>query len=60
MLGCRTGCAFLNQRLPSRSDRTSAMANGPSEQRTGWVLEDVITMLNELCDECLALGWDVF
>ena len=34
--------------------------NGPTEQRTGWVLEDVITMLNELCDECLALGWDVF
>ena len=33
--------------------------SGASEQRTGWVLEDEITMINELCDECLSVGWDV-
>lgn len=31
--------------------------SGPTEQRTGWVLDDVITMIDELCDECVSIGW---
>ena len=33
---------------------------GMSEQRTGWVLDDVIKMLEELCEECNELGWETF
>ena len=33
---------------------------GASEQRTGWVLDDVIQLLEQLCSECQALGWEQF
>jgi hypothetical protein len=33
---------------------------GPSEQRTGWALDEIIAMLEELCDECLRDGWEDF
>jgi hypothetical protein len=33
---------------------------GPSEQRTGWVLEEVIDLLNTLVEECQRDGWQLF
>lgn len=33
---------------------------GTSEQRVGWVIEDVIGLLEQLCDECLDMGWEAF
>ena len=34
--------------------------NGASEQRVGWVLEDVVELMEELCDECVEMGWAAF
>ena len=33
---------------------------GPTEQRTGWVLDDVIQLLERLCTECEELGLQAF
>lgn len=33
---------------------------GVSEQRTGWVLDDVIQLMESLCDECEELDWQEF
>lgn len=32
--------------------------SGPSEQRTGWVLDEVIPMLDALCEEAIELDWE--
>lgn len=32
--------------------------SGPSEQRTGWVLDEVILMLDALCEEAIELDWE--
>lgn len=34
--------------------------NGPSEQRVGWCLDDVIEMTEELCLQCEQLGHEAF
>ena len=34
--------------------------SGPSEQRTGWVLDEVIPLMDDLCDEVAALDWECF
>ena len=33
---------------------------GPTEQRTGWVLDEIITMMEDLINECQADGWELF
>jgi len=33
---------------------------GPSEQRTGWALDETIALLDELCDECQRDDWETF
>jgi len=33
---------------------------GPSEQRTGWVLEEVIDLMDSLVEECQRDGWQLF
>ena len=33
---------------------------GASEQRTGWVLDDVISLLQDLVASCQTLGWQTF
>lgn len=33
---------------------------GTTEQRIGWVIEDVIQLLEQLCDECAQMGWETF
>jgi hypothetical protein len=34
--------------------------NGPSEQRVGWFLDEVIEMTEELCQQCEQLGYEAF
>lgn len=34
--------------------------SGPSEQRTGWILDEVIPLMDDLCDEVVALDWESF
>ena len=34
--------------------------SGPSEQRSGWVLDEVIPLMDELCDESVSLDWESF
>lgn len=35
-------------------------STGATEQRTGWVLAEVIEMLEKLCDECEEMGYHAF
>jgi hypothetical protein len=34
--------------------------SGPTEQRTGWVIDEVIEMLEGLCSNCQQMGWEAF
>lgn len=34
--------------------------SGPSEQRTGWCLDEIIPMMNSLCKEVVKLDWENF
>ena len=44
----------------SPDDPITTEGFGALEQRVGWVLADVIVMLEELCSESLAMGWRDF
>lgn len=46
--------------IPSSPYKTKGKSTGPTEQRTGWVLKDVIENMEALCDECEEIGWRAF
>ena len=42
---------------PKEPYHESGKSTGHTEQRTGWVLENVIKNIEKLCDECEEIGW---
>jgi hypothetical protein len=46
--------------IPSEPFHGLRGQNGPSEQRVGWSLDEVIEMIEELCLECERLGHEAF
>ena len=55
-----TVALFLTQEYKPSDPYVIYESCGASEQRTGWVIEDVITLLNDLVDSCQSLGWQTF
>jgi hypothetical protein len=55
-----TVALFLTQEYKPTDPYIIYESCGASEQRTGWVLDDVITLLEELIASCQSLGWQAF
>ena len=51
---------LTRQWAPAEPYLNDQKSTGPTEQRTGWVLEEIIELLESLCDECEEIGWRRF